>query len=101
MAQYPLNIPVGANLSAAITTNTTTAIQTGKSAVMVGYVATNAGSAWTIEFYNGDPAGSGVSLGPAVTVAAGFVPLLNLRAPNGLYVVTAGTTAGSLKVAYF
>lgn len=101
MAQYPVNIPVGANLSSAITTNATTAIQTGKSAVLIGYVATSAGSAWTVQFYNGDPSGSGVAIGPALTVTAGFNPLIALRAPNGLYAVTAGTTAGSLQVAYF
>lgn len=100
MPQYPLNIPPGANLSSAITTNATTAIQTGRSAVLVGFVATNAGSAWTVQFYNGDPSGSGVAIGPAITVTAGFVPLITLRAPNGLYAVTAGTTAGSLQVAY-
>ncbi len=93
--------PVGAQLSAAITTNTTTAIQTGSGALLAGYVASNAGSAWTIQFYNGDPTASGVAIGPAITVTAGFFQTPKLRAPNGLYAVTAGTTAGSLQVAYY
>lgn len=101
MPQTPLNIPIGAQLSAAITTDTTTLINSGTRAVLAGYVCTNAGSAWTVEFYNGNPGSGGVSLGPAITLAAGSFPVLQLAAPNGLYAVTAGTTAGSLQVAYY
>ena len=101
MPQYPINIPIGANVSAPITTNTTTLINGGKRVVLAGYSATNAGSAWTVQFYNGNPASGGVALGPALTVAAEMVALPQLAAPNGLYAVTAGTTAGSLTVAYY
>ena len=101
MPNYPLNIPVGAQLSPVITTDTTTLINSGKRAVLAGYVCTNAGSAWTVEFYNGNPSSGGVSLGPAISLATGSFSVLQLAAPHGLYAVTAGTTAGSLQVAYF
>ncbi len=101
MPQYPLNLPVGANLGASITTNATTAISTGSATVLAGYSCTNAGSAWTITFYNGNPGSGGVAISPALTVTAGLVELLQLRCPNGLYAVTAGTTAGALQVAYY
>lgn len=101
MAQYHINQPIGAQTSAAITTNATTTINLGKRAVLAGYTATSAGSAWTVQFYNGDPGASGVALTPAITVAAGSFPLVQYRAPNGLYAVTAGTTPGSLTVQYY
>ncbi len=101
MPQNPLNIPIGAQLSAAITTNATTTINLGNRATVAGYVCTNAGSAWTIQFYNGNPGSGGVAIGPALAVATGLVPLLQVRAPNGLYAVTAGTTAGNLQVAFY
>lgn len=101
MPQIPTNIPLGAQTSAAITTNATTTVNVGSLAVLAGYICTNAGSAWTVEFYNGNPSSGGVALGPAVTLAVGFVALPLLSAPNGLYAVTAGTTAGSMTVAYY
>ena len=100
MPQYPINTPIGAQLSATITTNATTAINTGSGAVLAGYVCTNAGTAWTVQFYNGNPGSGGVALGPALTAATGLNSVLQLRANNGLYAVTAGTTAGSLQVAF-
>lgn len=101
MPQQPFGLPVGAQLSGAITTNTTTTINSGSRAVIEGYNVTTAGSAWTVQFYNGDPGASGVAIGPAVTVTAGYFKVPQVRCANGLYVVTAGTTAGSLQVAYY
>lgn len=101
MPQTPLNLPIGAQQSAAITTNATTLINSGKRAVLAGYVCSNAGSSWTVEFYNGNPSSGGVSLGPAIALALGSFPVLQLAAPQGLYAVTAGTTAGSLTVAFY
>ena len=101
MPQYPLNVPIGALLSPAITTNTTTTINLGNKAVLAGIVCTNAGSAWTIQFYNGNPGSGGTAIGPAIAVTTGLNPLLQIRASQGLYAVTAGTTAGSLQVAYY
>ncbi len=101
MPQPIFNLPAGAQLSAAITTNTTTTLNVGSRSVVEGYTVTNAGSAWTIQFYNGDPGTTGVAIGPAVTVAVGYFKVPQIRCAQGLYVVTAGTTAGSLQVAYF
>lgn len=101
MAQYQLNTPIGARLSPVINTNATTTINLGTAAVLAGFIATSAGSAWTITFYNGAPGSGGVALGPAIAVTAGFIPLIEIRAAQGLYAVTAGTTAGSLQVAYY
>jgi hypothetical protein len=101
MPQTPLNIPIGAQISPAIIANTTTPINSGNRAVLAGYVCTDAGSAWTVEFYNGNPASGGLSLGPAITLAVGSFPALQLAAPGGLYAVTSGTTAGSVQIAYY
>lgn len=101
MPQTPLNIPIGAQISSAITTNTTTLINLGSKATIEGYLVTNAGSAWTVQFYNGNPTSGGIAVGPALALAAGIFKLPNLRFPNGLYVETAGTTTGSMQVAYY
>lgn len=101
MPQTPFNTPLGAQVSAAITTNATTAINTGSAATLAGVIASSAGSAWTVQFYNGNPGSGGVALTPALAVVAGVTPLVYLRAPKGLYAVTAGTTPGSLTVAYY
>ena len=133
MQQYPLNRPLGAQVSAAITTNATTEVNSGKSAVFSGLlvsgilgpelsaaITTNAtttinsgnaavfvgasvgtaGSAWTAAIYNGDPSGSGVLLATLSGDAVGPVVSPPLACPNGLYVVTSGTTAGSIQIAY-
>ena len=133
MQQYPLNRPLGAQVSAAITTNTTTEINSGTSsvfsgllvsgilgpelsaaittnatttinsgdaAVFVGASVGTAGSAWTAAIYNGDPSGSGVLLATLSGDAVGPVVSPPLACPNGLYVVTSGTTAGSIQIAY-
>ena len=133
MRQYPLNRPLGAQVSAAITTNTTTEINSGTSsvfsgllvsgilgpelsaaittnatttinsgdaAVFVGASVGTAGSAWTAAIYNGDPSGSGVLLATLSGDAVGPVVSPPLACPNGLYVVTSGTTAGSIQIAY-
>ena len=101
MQQYPLNRPLGAQVSAAITTNATTEINSGKSAVFSGLLVGTAGSAWTAAIYNGNPTSGGVLL---TTITADTVgPVLSplLACPQGLYVETAGTTAGSLTVCYY
>lgn len=87
--------------SAAITTSTTTAIGTGSGSTIVGYIVSSAGTSWTMKLYDGDPAKSGVQIGGTIAVTAGFFNLPPIGAPNGLYVVTAGTTAGSLQICYY
>ena len=133
MQQYPLNRPLGAQVSAAITTNTTTTINSGTSTVFSGLLSTGslgpelsaaittnatttinsgaaavfvgasvgtAGSAWTAAIYNGNPSSGGVLLATLSGDAVGPVVSPPLACPNGLYVVTAGTTAGSIQIAY-
>ena len=133
MQQYPLNRPLGAQVSAAISTNTTTEINGGNNAVFSGLLITGilgpelgaaistnttttinsgdaavfvgasvgtAGSAWTAAIYNGNPASGGVLLATLSGDAVGPVVSPPLACPNGLYVVTSGTTAGSIQIAY-
>ena len=99
--QNPLNIPVGAQLSAAITSNTTTMINVGSKAVFAGLSVNTAGSAWNAEIYNGNPSSGGSLLATIPCNTQGVIPSPLLRCPQGLYAVTAGTTAGSLQVAYY
>ena len=102
MPQTPLNIPLGAQFGASITTDTTTLINAGSAATLAGYVVTNAGASWTVQFYNGNPTSGGVALTPVLPIAAiGVFSTVLLRAAQGLYAVTAGTTAGALQVAYY
>lgn len=133
MQQYPLNRPLGAQVSAAITTNTTseinsgtssvfsgllvsgilgpelspdittnatTTINSGDAAVFVGASVGTAGSAWTAAIHNGNPSSGGVLLATLSGDAVGPVVSPPLACPNGLYVVTSGTTAGSIQIAY-
>ena len=100
MAQYPY-YPRGAQLSAAITTNTTTTVNLGSGAIFAGAVVATAGSARNLEIYNGNPGSGGVLL---VTVSADATGPINsplLSCPQGLYVVSAGTTPGSAQIAFY
>ncbi|MGC9216175.1 hypothetical protein [Acidithiobacillus sp.] len=101
MEQVPLNRPKGALISAPITTNATTAINSGVNTVFSGLLVGTAGSAWNAAIYNGNPASGGVLLVTlsADSVGAVLSPLLGCA--QGLYVETSGTTPGSLTVAYY
>ena len=101
MPQHNFKNPNGAQVSSPIATNTTTLINSGSGSTFAGALVNAAGSGWTAEIYNGNPASGGVLLTtiPGDTVQP--VPSPYLRCPNGLYVVTAGTTAGSLNVAFY
>jgi hypothetical protein len=101
MMQTPLNYPLGAQVSAAITTNATTMVASGTRGVFSGLLVNTAGSAWVVQVYDGDPAGSGVLLVTLSGDTAGAVLSPLLRCPSGVYIVTSGTTAGSLNVAYY
>ncbi len=101
MPQYPLNTPIGAQVSAAIDSNATTLINSGKGAVFSGILVGTAGSAWEAAIYNGNPSSGGTLLTTISANAVGPVVSPLLRCPQGLYVVTSGTTAGSLTVAYY
>jgi hypothetical protein len=98
--QYPY-YPVGANLSAAITTNTTTTVNLGSGAIFSGVVVSTAGSSWNLEIYNGIPGSGGVLLATIPADAVGVINSPLLRCPQGLYVVSAGTTPGSAAIAYY
>jgi NADPH-dependent curcumin reductase CurA len=97
----PLNRHTGAQVSAAITTNTTTVINLGRGVSAAGVLVNTAGSAWTAAIWNGNPTSGGILLVTISADAVGPVVTPLLRCPQGLYVVTAGTTAGSLSVAFF
>ena len=101
MQQYPLNRPLGAQISAAITTNATTSIASGASTVFSGILVGTAGSAWNAEIYNGNPASGGTLLTTISADAVGPVACPILACPQGLYVVTSGTTPGSLTVCFY
>lgn len=99
--QYPFNRPLGAQVSAAITTNTTTKINGGSSSVFAGVLVGTAGSAWNAAIYNGDPTSGGVLLTTIAGDTVGPVSSPLLATPQGLYVVTSGTTVGSLTICYY
>ena len=101
MLQTPLNMPVGAQVSAPITTNATTLINSGSAATLAGIMVNTAGSAWVVEAYNGDPATSGVLVETMSGDTVGPVVCPLVRFPNGLYIKTSGTTPGSLNVAFY
>ncbi|HQT68624.1 MAG TPA: hypothetical protein PLC74_13585 [Acetobacteraceae bacterium] len=97
--QNPLNIPLGAALSAPITTSTGTQVKTG-GGVLTGISVLVAGSAWTATFYDGTST-SGTELASIACDTVGPVSFPPMRFVTGLFVETAGTTAGSVKVASF
>lgn len=99
MGQTPLNLPVGAPLSNAITTNAGTQVKTGPG-VLMGLSVLNAGSAWVATFYDGTSA-SGTELATVTFSGTGPIMFPQLRFVTGLFVQTSGTTAGSFKVAHF
>ena len=98
---FPWMKPKGAQLSPAIITNATTLINSGSGAVFAGLSVATAGSAWNAEIYNGNPTSGGVLLTTIACDTVGPVATPLLQCPNGLYVVTAGTTAGSVAIAFY
>lgn len=97
----PNYYPRGALVSAAITTNATTVINTGSGSIFAGILVNTAGSAWQVDIYNGSPSSGGVLLTTITANAVGPVASPLLKCPQGIYAVTSGTTAGSLAVAYY
>lgn len=85
-----------------ITTNATTVVKTG-GGVFGGIFATAAGSAWTVNAYDNTAASGNQLVVPAFTVVAGqqpstAAPSLPVTFNNGLTIVTAGSTPGTLYV---
>lgn len=84
-----------------INSNKTTVVKTG-AGVFSGIVVNNPGSAWTLQIFDNTTAAA-----PAIAGSTAFAcPTAGLFLPyranfnNGLTIVTAGTTAGSITVIY-
>ena len=98
--KMPFMQPKPSQLSPAITANATTLINSGSGDIFNGVIVNTAGTFWTIEAYNGNPASGGRLLGTfsGDTVGPVLSPAINCK--NGLYVTTSGTTPGSVVVCY-
>ncbi len=93
--------PTPSTHSAAITSNATTTIVSGP-CIFDGVVVTNAGTTWTWQAFD-STTGSGFALtdnNTATVDAALYSPGDGILCANGITVVTAGTTPGSLYVLY-
>jgi len=99
MPQTPLNIPIGTRPGTPITTNTGTQVKAG-GGVFFGFSVLTAGSAWTASVYDGTST-SGTLIAVVSLDATGPVTYPPIRFVDGLFVETAGTTAGSAVVAHF
>lgn len=95
MPQHPLNLPIGVAPGSAITTNTGTQVKTGPG-VLLGLSVLTAGTAWTVDIYDGTSA-SGSHLFHVTADTVGPVTFAPTRFVSGLFVVTAGTTPGSVR----
>ena len=92
--------PKAALLSAPITTNTTTTINVGSGAIFAGLLVNTAGSAWVTSIYDGNPSSGGGLLATIPISEVGPIESPLLQCTGGLYVVTSGTTPGSITVAF-
>jgi hypothetical protein len=92
--------PKAALLSAPITTNATTAINVGSGAIFAGILVNTAGSAWTAQVYSGNPSSGGTLVATIPITEVGPVDSPQLQCTGGLYIVTSGTTPGSVTVAF-
>lgn len=99
MPQIPLNVPVGAEVSAPITTNTGTQVKS-TNGVLAGVIVNTAGTSWTVTFYDGTST-SGTQLAVLAGDTAGPIVLPPIKFKTALFVETAGSSAGALQVAYF
>ncbi|MGC9271243.1 hypothetical protein [Acidiphilium sp.] len=99
MPQYPLNLPLGTRPGTPITTSTGTQVKTG-GGVLMGASVLVAGSAWTASVYDGTST-AGTLLYVLSADAVGPICIPPTRFVTGLFVETAGTTAGSIVMAHF
>ena len=88
-----------------ITDKSTHVLKTG-AGYFQGYVVNAAGSSWTIQIFDDITASSpkGTIAGGSAAVAmqaAGSTMAYDVHFSNGLTIVTAGTTAGSITVAWY
>lgn len=94
MAQYPAVYQSSAHVGTAITSNASTQVKTGPG-VLFGLSVNTAGSAWTATIYDGTSA-SGKLLYTVGLDAVGPVTTPPTIFNTGLFIVTAGTSAGSV-----
>ncbi len=94
MAQYPAIYSFSAHVGTPITTNASTQVKTGPG-VLMGLSVNTAGSAWTATIYDGTST-AGKLLYTVSLDAVGPVVFPNTVFNTGLFIVTAGTTAGSV-----
>lgn len=94
MAQYSAVYQSSAHVGTAITANASTQVKTG-TGILFGLSVNTAGSAWTASIYDGTSTAGQLlytvdlnTVGPVV-----FPPTIF---NTGLFIVTAGTTAGSV-----
>ena len=86
-----------------LATNSTTTIKTGPG-FLQGIVVNNAGTSWTLQIFD-SVSGSGTAIGGGTAAFTVPVAGTNLNYDcgfsNGLTIVTAGTTPGSVTVAWY
>ena len=97
--QYPQIYKLAGHVGTAITTNASTQVKTGPG-VLLGLSVNTAGSAWTATIYDGTSA-AGKLLYTVGLDAVGPVVFPNTVFNTGLFIVTAGTTAGSVSPVNF
>lgn len=95
MTQPAFGLPVGVPVGTAITTNASTQVKTN-AGVLMGLSVITAGSAWTATIYDGTST-SGTELYTVSLDTVGPIVFPPTRFTTGLFIVTAGTTAGSVK----
>lgn len=95
MTQYSAAYQAAAHVGTAITTNTSTQVKTGPG-ILKGLSVNTAGSSWTATIYDGTST-SGKWLYTVNLNTVGPVTFPDTIFNTGLFIVTAGTTAGSVK----
>lgn len=95
MAQYSAVYQASAHVGTAITTNASTQVKTGPG-ILMGLSVNTAGSSWTATIYDGTST-SGTLLYTVDLNTVGPIIFPNTIFNTGLFIVTAGTTAGSVK----
>lgn len=94
MAQYSAAYQAAAHVGTAITTNASTQVKTGPG-ILYGFTVNTAGSAWTATVYDGTST-AGKLLYTLSLDATGPIQTPPTIFNTGLFIVTAGTTAGSV-----
>ena len=94
MAQYPQIYGFAAHVGTAITTNASTQVKKGPG-ILMGLSVNTAGSAWEATIYDGTSA-SGTLLYTVSLDTVGPITFPMTIFNTGLFILTSGTTAGSV-----